>query len=174
MEMARQYKLPKQVADVIPQHHGTRLVGFFFHKALKDQEAKPDAVPADEALYRYPGPKPQTREAALVMIADAVEASSRAMQDPTPAKLQALVQKIINSIFADGQLDECDLTLRDLNEIARAFYRTLGGIYHTRPDYPPQAVLGARPMLAEVKNGAGGDPRGDDKPPLEVRRVGER
>jgi hypothetical protein len=76
------------------------------------------------------------------------------MSEPTPAKLQALVQKIINGIFADGQLDECDLTLRDLNEIARAFYRTLGGIYHTRPDYPPAAISGTpRPALAEVKDG---------------------
>jgi hypothetical protein len=154
VEMARQYKLPRQVADAIPQHHGTRLVGYFFHKALKDQEGKTDAQNVEETLYRYGGPKPQTREAALVMIADAVEASSRAMQEPSPSKLQALVQKIINGIFADGQLDECDLTLRDLNEIARAFYRTLGGIYHTRPDYPPAAIAGApRPALAEVKDG---------------------
>jgi putative nucleotidyltransferase with HDIG domain len=154
VEMARQYKLPKQVADAIPQHHGTRLVGYFFHKALKEQEGKPDPQPVDEALYRYPGPKPQFREAALVMIADAVEAASRAIQEPTPGKLQALVQKIINGIFADGQLDECDLTLRDLNEIARSFFRILGGIYHTRPDYPPQAVQGGgRPPLAEVKSG---------------------
>ncbi|MFN7131196.1 MAG: HD family phosphohydrolase, partial [Myxococcales bacterium] len=154
MEMARHYKLPKQVADAIPQHHGTRLVGFFFHKALKEQEGKENPQPIDDAAYRYPGPKPQFRETALVMIADAVEASSRAMQDPTPAKLQALVQKIINGIFADGQLDECDLTLKDLNEIARVFYRTLGGIYHTRPEYPPQAVSGMRPpaQLVEVKD----------------------
>ena len=166
VEMARQYKLPKQVADAIPQHHGTRLVGYFFHKALKEQEGKPDQGPVEEPVYRYAGPKPQTREAALVMIADAVEASSRAMQEPTPAKLQSLVQKIINGIFADGQLDECDLTLRDLNEIARAFYRTLGGIYHTRPDYPPAAVAAGRPALAEVKDGKPAEaPRPDDKPP---------
>jgi cyclic-di-AMP phosphodiesterase PgpH len=169
IEMARQYKLPKQVADAIPQHHGTRLVGYFFHKALKEQEAKPDAPPVDDALYRYPGPKPQFREAALVMIADAVEASSRAMQDPTPSKLQALVQKIINGIFADGQLDECDLTLRDLNEIARSFFRILGGIYHSRPDYPSQAAAG-RPALAEVK---AGEPPSPDAP-SDKRVLGDR
>jgi putative nucleotidyltransferase with HDIG domain len=153
VEMARHYKLPKQVADAIPQHHGTRLVGFFYHKAVKEQEGKAEGQPlADDAAYRYGGPKPQFREAALVMIADAVEASSRAVQEPTPAKLQALVQKIINGIFADGQLDECDLTLRDLNEIARSFYRTLGAIYHTRPDYPAQPAQPPRAMpLAEVK-----------------------
>ncbi len=171
VEMARQYKLPKQVADAIPQHHGTRLVGYFFHKALKEQEGKADPQPVDEALYRYPGPKPQFREAALVMIADAVEAASRAVQEPTPGKLQTLVQKIINGIFADGQLDECDLTLRDLNEIARSFFRILGGIYHTRPDYPPQAVQGgSRPPLAEVKSG---EKPGEPKPadPSSDKRV---
>jgi hypothetical protein len=152
MEMARQYKLPKRVADAIPQHHGTRLVGYFFHKALQEQEGRSDMQQIDENHYRYAGPKPQSREVALVMIADAVEASSRAMQDPTPAKLQTLVQKIVNGIFADGQLDECDLTLRDLNEIARAFYRTLGGIYHTRPDYPSPSSS-HRPPLTEVKDG---------------------
>jgi putative nucleotidyltransferase with HDIG domain len=177
VEMARHYKLPRPVADAIPQHHGTRLVGYFFHKALKEAEGKPDAGPVEESLYRYAGPKPQFREAALVMIADAVEASSRAIQDPTPAKLQALVQKIINGIFADGQLDECDLTLRDLNEIARSFYRTLGGIYHTRPDYPPAAVAGGpRPALAEVKDGrvlseATASKPEDPKPGSEVKKL---
>ncbi|HCF61969.1 MAG TPA: phosphodiesterase [Myxococcales bacterium] len=171
-EMARHYKLPKQVADAIPQHHGTRLVGYFYHKALKEQEGKPDPQPIDDSLYRYPGPKPQFREAALVMIADAVEASSRAMQEPTPAKLQALVQKIINGIFADGQLDECDLTLRDLNEIARSFFRILGGIYHSRPDYPPQALQGPRPQLTEVKDSKPVDVRQEEKPVLpEVKRA---
>jgi hypothetical protein len=89
------------------------------------------------------------------------------MQDPTPAKLQALVQKIINGIFADGQLDECDLTLRDLNEIARSFFRTLGGIYHSRPDYPPQALQAPRTPLSEIKTEGS-----EDKPPLpEIKRA---
>jgi putative nucleotidyltransferase with HDIG domain len=140
LEMAKQYKLPKAVSDAIPQHHGTKLVGYFFHKAMKENEGKENAPPLDESLYRYPGPKPQFREAALVMIADAVEAASRALPEPTDANLQALVKKMINSIFADGQLDECDLTLKDLNVLARAFYQTLRGIYHTRPEYPPGAV----------------------------------
>lgn len=140
LEMARHYRLPKLVADAIPQHHGTRLVGFFFHKALKEQEGKENPQPIDESIYRYPGPKPQFREAALVMIADAVEASSRSLQDQSTPKLQALVQKMINTIFSEGQLDECDLTLRDLNLIAHSFVRTLEGIYHARPAYPPGAA----------------------------------
>lgn len=145
MEMARQYKLPRLVADAIPQHHGTRVVGFFYHKALREQEGKEGAPPVDDSIYRYPGPKPQFREAALVMIADAVEASSRSLPDVSTAKLQQLVQKIINVIFSEGQLDECDLTLKDLNSIAQSFLRTLEGIYHARPEYPPAAMSGPRP-----------------------------
>ncbi|HXU83525.1 MAG TPA: HDIG domain-containing protein, partial [Polyangia bacterium] len=140
MEMARQYRLPKAVADAIPQHHGTRLVGYFYHKAVKEQEGKENPQPVDESVYRYAGPKPQFKESALVMIADAVEASCRAMPEPTTPRLQAQVQKIINLIFAEGQLDECDLTLKDLTLIAQSFLHTLEGIYHARPQYPAGAL----------------------------------
>ncbi|QSQ24954.1 HDIG domain-containing protein [Pyxidicoccus parkwayensis] len=153
LEMARQYRLPKLVADAIPQHHGTRTVGYFYHKALKEQEGKEGAPPIDESIYRYPGPKPQFREAALVMIADAVEASTRSMSDPTTPKLQAQVQKIINLIFSEGQLDECDLTLKDLNLIAQSFLHTLEGIYHTRPAYPAGAVGGGKAPPLVVAGG---------------------
>jgi putative nucleotidyltransferase with HDIG domain len=149
LEMARQYKLPRRVVDAVEQHHGTRLVGFFHHKAMKEQEAKENPTPVDEAPYRYPGPKPQFREVALVMIADAVEAASRSIAEPSTAKLQQLVQRIINLIFSEGQLDECELTLRDLHLIAQSFVRTLEGIYHTRPAYPPGAI-GGRPLLADL------------------------
>jgi putative nucleotidyltransferase with HDIG domain len=150
LEMARHYRLPRLVADAIPQHHGTRLVGYFFHKALKEQEGKESPQPIDETIYRYPGPKPQFREAALVMIADAVEASSRSLQDQSTPRLQALVQKLINTIFSEGQLDDCDLTLRDLNLIAQSFVRTLEGIYHARPAYPPGAVQ-PRPAAGDAR-----------------------
>jgi hypothetical protein len=142
LEMARQYRLPKLVADAIPQHHGTRMVGYFYHKALKELEGKEGAPPIDESIYRYPGPKPQFREAALVMIADAVEASTRALPEPTSVRLHAQVQKMINLIFSEGQLDECDLTLKDLNLIAQSFLHTLEGIYHARPEYPAGALQG--------------------------------
>ncbi len=157
LEMARQYKLPKLVADAVPQHHGTRLVAYFYQKALKEFEGKEGAPQFDESLYRYPGPKPQFREAALVMIADAVEAASRAMPEPTTAKFQALVQKMINVIFSEGQLEECDLTLKDLNLIAQSFVRTLEGIYHARPLYPPTAADPNRAATAvgEVHRSAG-------------------
>jgi putative nucleotidyltransferase with HDIG domain len=150
LEMAREYKLPQRVADAIPQHHGTRLVGYFFHKAQKELEAKGDERALDEAIFRYPGPKPQCRETALVMIADACEAASRSMPEASTEKLRALVQKMINLIFSEGQLDECDLTLKDLNLIAQSFTRTLEGIYHARPQYPAGAVGGGKPPTSEV------------------------
>jgi putative nucleotidyltransferase with HDIG domain len=148
MDMARQYKLPRRVAAAIPEHHGTRLVGYFFHKAKKEQEGKENPQPIDDSIYRYNGPKPQTRETALVMISDAVEAASRSMSEPTTANLTALVQKLINVIFSEGQLDECDLTLKDLNVITQSFVRTLEGIYHARPQYPAAAIgIPVKPQL---------------------------
>jgi putative nucleotidyltransferase with HDIG domain len=153
MELARRWKLPRVVADVIPQHHGTRLVSFFWAKALQAAEASDGAEPAelDEALYRYPGPKPQTREAALVMIADACEASARALPEPTPENLRAIVQRRIHEIFAEGQLDECPLTLKDLGAIATSMARALEAVYHARPDYPGRApVEGPPPPLQLV------------------------
>ena len=150
LEMAREYKLPRRVADAIPEHHGTRLVGYFFHKAQKELEGREDAKPIDEALFRYPGPKPQSRETALCMIADACEAASRSMPEPTTEKLRALVQKMINVIFSEGQLDECELTLKDLHLISSSFATTLEGIYHARPQYPAGAIGGGKPPEREV------------------------
>ncbi len=150
LEMAREYKLPRRVADAIPEHHGTRLVGYFFHKAQKELEGRDDAKPIDEALFRYPGPKPQSRETALVMIADACEAASRSMPEPTTEKLRALVQKMINVIFSEGQLDECELTLKDLHLMGASFTRTLEGIYHARPQYPAGAIGGGKPPERDV------------------------
>ncbi|MGV3623362.1 MAG: HD family phosphohydrolase [Archangium sp.] len=150
LEMAREYKLPQRVADAIPEHHGTRLVGYFFHKAQKELEGREDGKPIDESMFRYPGPKPRSRETALVMIADACEAASRSMPEPSTDKLRALVQKMINLIFSEGQLDECDLTLKDLHLIAESFTRTLEGMYHARPQYPAGAVGGGKPPEREV------------------------
>ena len=153
LELARRYKLPRAVQDVIAQHHGTRLVGYFHHKAVEQAEGREGAV--EDSLFRYTGPRPQFREAALVMLADAVEAASRAMPDPTRERLQALVQRIITAVFTEGQLDECDLTLRDLNAISLSFLHTLEGIYHSRPAYPPGALGGSRPAplsLAAERN----------------------
>ncbi len=142
LELVRQYRLPKVVADVIPQHHGTRLISYFWARQQALVRADPERGEGarqgweDESLFRYGGPRPQTREAALVMIADACEASARALAEPTPEALRALVKKRIDEIAGDGQLDECSLTMRDLSEIANAMVRGLEAVYHSRPEYP--------------------------------------
>ena len=132
VELAKQYKLPEPVIDIIKQHHGNMLVSYFYQKAKEKQE---ESSPAEED-YKYPGPKPQTRVAALVMMADAVEAASKVLTDPTPARITSLVDRIINHIFLDGQLDECELTLKDIHEIKRRFSFILTAIFHKRIDYP--------------------------------------
>lgn len=132
VELARQHKLPETVIDIIEQHHGTSLITYFFQKA-KNHEREHE--PSEED-YKYQGPRPQTRVAALVMMADAVEAASRVLSDPTPARIAALVDKIINHIFLEGQLDECELTLKDIYEIKKRFSYNLTGIFHRRVDYP--------------------------------------
>ncbi len=133
VELARQFKLPHTVIDIIKQHHGSSLITYFYQKA-KEQEQEHEPIEAED--YKYPGPKPQTRVAALVMMADAVEAASRVLSDPTPARISALVDRIINHIFLDGQLDECELTLKDISEIKQRFTYILTGIFHKRIDYP--------------------------------------
>jgi len=132
VELAKQYKLPQALIDIIRQHHGTAVLTYFFQKA---RDMGHDTAPGEEE-YKYPGPKPQTRVAALVMMADAVEASSKVLNDPTPARISALVEKIINHIFLEGQLDECELTLKDISEIKKRFIYILIGIMHKRIDYP--------------------------------------
>lgn len=131
VELARSHKIPETIIDIIQQHHGTGLVKYFYEKA---KELETSSCTEDE--YKYQGPKPQTRVAALVMMADAVEASSRVLTDPTPSRINALVDKIINHIFLEGQLDECDLTLKDILEIKKHFSYILTGILHKRIDYP--------------------------------------
>jgi putative nucleotidyltransferase with HDIG domain len=133
IEMAKAARLPQALIDFIPQHHGTALIEYFYDKATKD--AGPGEI-IDENLFRYPGPKPQTKEAGIIMLADNVEAISRLMSDPSPAKIQGMVQKVINRVFASGQLDESELTLKDLHYIAKSFSRVLTGIVHRRVEYP--------------------------------------
>jgi len=140
VELAKQYRLGKEIIDIIRQHHGTSLITYFYEKAKEQGEKKGGkCLPVEEADFRYPGPKPQTKEAGLVMLADVVEAASKTLIDPTPARIQGMVQKMINKIFSDGQLDECELTLKDLHEIAKSFNKTLSGIFHHRVEYPEAA-----------------------------------
>jgi hypothetical protein len=135
-ELAKQHRLGQSIAEIIRQSHGTALIKYFYQRAV--EQAPPGHV-VDEHEFRYPGPKPQTREAGLVLLADAVEAASRTLVDSSPARIQGLVQKIINNIFIDGQLDECELTLKNLHEIAWSFNQILAGIHHHRIDYPQPA-----------------------------------
>lgn len=137
VEMGAAYKLGKPIIDGIIQHHGTTLISFFFNKAL-DMKREEDPEISDQD-FRYPGPKPQFREAALCMLADSIEAAARSLDEPTPARLQNIVKNIIQRKFSDGQLDECNLTLKDISKVEVAFVRILLGIYHQRIDYPRSA-----------------------------------
>ena len=134
VELAGKNRLPEVVVDIVRQHHGTTLASFFYQQAVEEDERR--VVSKD--TFRYPGPKPQTREAAIVMLADSVEAASRTLSDPTPGRIKNLVKKIINSKFIDYQLDESNLALRDLHQISEAFTRMLIGMFHTRVEYPEE------------------------------------
>ena len=149
MELAAQAKLPRQVIDFIQQHHGTRLIGYFFHRAREEAERAGQPLPAD-ADFRYPGPKPQTREAALVMIADMVVATSRNLASVAPGSLRALVDRAVQSVVADGQLDECEITLRDLDRTAKSFVRSLEQLYAARADLPPGPAAAPQPAVLRV------------------------
>jgi putative nucleotidyltransferase with HDIG domain len=130
LELARKHGLPPRVQAFIPEHHGTRLVPYFYRIASQ-QDAN-----VDEQLFRYPGPKPQTRETAIVMLADSTEATVRASDDRSPERIDAIVEQTIAERLGEGELDESDLTLRDLRTVAESFKQTLRGVYHPRIAYP--------------------------------------
>ena len=155
IEIAREHKLPAVIVDGIRSHHGTGVIRFFYDKAR--QLKGDDAVNPDD--YRYPGPKPRTRETALVMLADVVEAASRTLENPTPARLKGLVKSLLERVLTDGQLDECDITLKDLNTISRSFNSILNGIHHHRVEYADQ-----RPPSGENGNGKPKDGPSDRQP----------
>lgn len=132
IELAKRHKLNPQIIDFIPQHHGTGLIHYFYQRALED--AQDETI--EEGTFRYPGPKPQSRETAVVLLADSVEGAVRSLGDPTPNKIDEVVRKVINNKFIDGQLDECTLTLRDIDLISSTFVRILSAMYHSRVKYP--------------------------------------
>lgn len=137
LELAREFNLPRPLWHFIESHHGTTLVEYFFHRAKRQAEAGSGGQDAPEEIeYRYPGPRPQTKEAAIIMICDAVESAARAMADPTPSRIDTLVRAIATKRLMDGQFDECDLTLRELNTITESVSKTLASIYHGRIAYP--------------------------------------
>jgi putative nucleotidyltransferase with HDIG domain len=132
-DMLRANKIPKEIVDIAEQHHGTTLLKYFFHKAsqLSDKEIS-------ESDFRYPGPKAQTKEVAIIGISDAVEAAVRSLSKPTPIKIDQIIRKIINDRLEDGQFDECDLTLKELDTVAKTLSETLHGIFHSRIEYPEE------------------------------------
>jgi hypothetical protein len=134
VELAQEYRLPPQIAAFIPQHHGTSVMGYFHGKALQA------SVEADADRYRYPGPKPQSREAAIVMLADGVEASVRSLPQKEDADIRGMVDRIVNGRLSDGQLDDSNLTLRDIERIRGSFVEQLLGMYHQRISYPENVL----------------------------------
>lgn len=148
VELGVSHRLGKPIIDGIIQHHGTTLISYFYNKAL---DIKTDGeCDVSEEEFRYPGPKPQFREAALCMLADSIEAAGRSLDEPTPVRLQNIVRNIVQRKFMEGQLDECNLTLKDLSKVELAFTKILLGIYHQRIDYPKSAGGGAGEAAARV------------------------
>ncbi|MFU2208726.1 HD family phosphohydrolase [Solidesulfovibrio sp. C21] len=145
VELAREHRLGQQITDLIGQHHGTTLIAYFHHKAKEQAEAKGEE-PIREEDYRYPGPKPQSKEAGLILLADAIEASSRTLVDPTPSRIKGHIQNIVRKIYTEGELDDSQLTLKDLTLLSETFHRILTGIFHQRIEYPSAKTT-------EVKNG---------------------
>lgn len=132
LAMAEEHKLPKEIKDIIVQHHGDTFVAYFYHKALNEEGSEEVNV----ENFRYKGPKPQTREAAIVMLADSVEAAVRSINEPNKGKIEEMIRNVIQGKLNDNQLDECNLTLKDLNTIANAFSNVMLGIFHERIEYP--------------------------------------
>ena len=135
LEMAKEYNLPKVIRDIIAQHHGTTLVKYFYYKMKNSPEGGEEVKEAD---FRYPGPIPESKEAGIIMLADSVEAAVRSISEPTKGKIEEMVNNIIKDKLHSGQLDNCDLTLKDLTKIRQCFLKVLSGIYHERIEYPTE------------------------------------
>jgi len=149
LRLAEAHNLPRQISDMIPQHHGTRLITYFFRKAKRKEV--PDVPEIHESDYRYPGPRPQSKEAAILMMADSVEAAARTVEEPTPAKFEEVINAVTNAIILDHQLDECDLTFSDLGRIRSSFLKSLAAIHHHRIDYPGFVFDRSRPRAVEAE-----------------------
>ena len=137
-DLARQHKLPQPLIDFIEQHHGTTLVEYFYREAAKRSQQDPNGEEVSETTFRYPGPKPQTLEAAVLMLADTVESACRTLVEPTASRIQGLVDQIALKKLLDGQFDECGLTLKQLDQTKASLVKSLTAIYHGRIKYPGQ------------------------------------
>ena len=138
VDLGRQHHLPERIIDLIEQHHGTTLVEYFYREATRRSVDQPGSAVVPESSFRYPGPKPRSKEAGILMISDAVESASRTLSEPTPGRIEGLVRELIDKRLDDGQFDECGLTLRELGEIRESLIKSLIGIYHGRVKYPEQ------------------------------------
>ena len=149
VDLAKKNKIPKAIVDIITQHHGTGLISYFFHRALKENGSGNDEI--SEENYRYSGPKPQSKEAGIILLADSLEAATRSLTNPTPTRIKGMVKEIIQKNLENGQMEECDLTLKDLDKIAVSFSRILTSMFHGRIDYPDDDLI--KKMKEEKKNG---------------------
>ncbi|MBI5417298.1 HDIG domain-containing protein, partial [Candidatus Poribacteria bacterium] len=134
IQLAREHKLPQVIIDIIEQHHGTSLIQYFYQRALAEEDEDKTGEVKDYE-YRYDGPKPQTKEAAIVMLADSIEAASRVLKEQNLSRVRSMIKKIIDNKLADGQFEECDITLKDLKKIADVFEKIIVSIFHSRVEY---------------------------------------
>lgn len=137
-ELARQYNLPQPIVDLLLEHHGTTLVEYFYRRAAEKSQADPNGGGVDEQTFRYPGPRPSTRESAVLMLSDAVESASRSLSEPTPARISSLVHELAMKRLLDGQFEDCGLTLEELRVIEQSLIKSLTAVYHGRVKYPDQ------------------------------------
>ncbi|NBP86993.1 MAG: HDIG domain-containing protein [Planctomycetia bacterium] len=137
-ELARQYNLPQPIVDLLLEHHGTTLVEYFYRRAAEKSQADPNSGGVDEQTFRYPGPRPSTRESAVLMLSDAVESASRSLSEPTPARISSLVHELAMKRLLDGQFEDCGLTLEELRVIEQSLIKSLTAVYHGRVKYPDQ------------------------------------
>jgi putative nucleotidyltransferase with HDIG domain len=151
-DLARDHQLPRNIIDIIEQHHGVSLMGYFHHKAKEQHH--PGQPEVNEGDFRYPGPKPRSAEAGLVMLGDICEASTRSLAERTPAKIRNMVKSVVNQAFSDGQLDECDLKASEIAVVVNTFITILIGIYHQRVAYPGKKAPATAPLPPE-----GGKPK---------------
>jgi putative nucleotidyltransferase with HDIG domain len=161
-KMAREEGLPEPVVRFIPEHHGTQLIGFFYEKAREESGEE-----VDQSEFRYPGPKPRSKETAITMLADSVESATRALQDPSTERVRELVRTIVEGKIRDGQLSDSPLTLKEIATIQEAFAKVIGGMYHHRLDYPATKHItdAPKPVGADGGRGGNGAPRNGAETP---------
>lgn len=170
IKLAERHNLPKAVKQFIPEHHGTSLMSFFYHKFLESSDDKD----VDESNFHYPGPKPQSKETAIAMLADVVEAATRALNNPTPQRIRNLVDTLVEKKIEEGQLDDCDLTLNEVKQIKEAFLPILAGIHHGRIEYPgSETEKEKKPAREKSASPARGSSAAEPPPEQKERRPGE-